>query len=309
MNKLMLYVAAPLVAAIFIATVANREPDPVRQSITVAQQNTNDLEKAKQQIAEAMQDPDKVRLMECIGVNPWKVKPNGWTPPTKRECAALEQKLGDKAGPKETLAATSNPSPPKNVALLMEKEAILNDKCRGGAGGEVATFKACDERDMILTQIEAKGWCWGHEGQAGYERTWEPCNSATAKVKPLNVTLDLNVTFNGQNTFLNVTTNLPPMTQMMATLVNPINTGGSGFLAQANSIVQTNQSVRFGPFTNKGNRLPPGTYVVTITSSLPALQPAEVMPYLGIHGEYLTGNLILTRAGEKFVSQTFKVKI
>ena len=45
-------------------------------------------------MAVALQDPNKVRLMECIGVNPWKAKPAGWTAPTEQECAALEKRLG-----------------------------------------------------------------------------------------------------------------------------------------------------------------------------------------------------------------------
>ncbi len=60
------------------------------------------IAQAEQQIAEAMKDPDKTRLMECTGVNPWKVKPTGWTAPTDAECEALKQKFGDVADVKET---------------------------------------------------------------------------------------------------------------------------------------------------------------------------------------------------------------
>lgn len=72
------------------------------------------LKHARQEIANAMQDPSKVRLMECIGVNPWKVKPAGWTPPTKEECAALEEKLGAAADARKAAAAPG--SPPENSA-------------------------------------------------------------------------------------------------------------------------------------------------------------------------------------------------
>ena len=41
----------------------------------------------------ALRDPNKVRLMECIGVNPWKVKPAGWTPPSEEECALIKNEL------------------------------------------------------------------------------------------------------------------------------------------------------------------------------------------------------------------------
>ncbi|MEZ2346874.1 hypothetical protein [Terriglobus sp. RCC_193] len=52
------------------------------------------LQDAEKQVSTALQDPDKVRLMECIGVNPWKEKPSGWTSPTVEECSALQEKLG-----------------------------------------------------------------------------------------------------------------------------------------------------------------------------------------------------------------------
>lgn len=50
-------------------------------------------ERAQREIGTAMQDPRKVRLMECIGVNPWKVKPDGWISPTVEECDQLKQVL------------------------------------------------------------------------------------------------------------------------------------------------------------------------------------------------------------------------
>lgn len=51
------------------------------------------IEQAIKQVDTAMQDPRKVRLMECIGVDPWKVKPAGWKPPTEEECSQLNQAL------------------------------------------------------------------------------------------------------------------------------------------------------------------------------------------------------------------------
>lgn len=59
----------------------------------VQTQQQKDLKKAIEQMDTALKDPRKVRYLECIGVNPWKVKPQYWTPPTKDECARLEQIL------------------------------------------------------------------------------------------------------------------------------------------------------------------------------------------------------------------------
>ncbi|HEY3987971.1 MAG TPA: hypothetical protein VGM02_01650 [Acidobacteriaceae bacterium] len=71
------------------------------------------LEHAEQQIAQVMQDPSKVRLLECMGVNPWKEKPAGWTPPTDQECAALKAKLGAAADAKEGTAVEEGTAAPE----------------------------------------------------------------------------------------------------------------------------------------------------------------------------------------------------
>ena len=55
------------------------------------------LDRLKNHLAEAMKDPRKVRYMECLGVNPWNEKPEGWTAPTEYECDQLKQVLGAEA--------------------------------------------------------------------------------------------------------------------------------------------------------------------------------------------------------------------
>lgn len=65
--------------------------------------------------------------------------------------------------------------PPKAVVKLMKQQEQLNEQCRGGSGDNPATMKACDQRDKVLTKIEAEGWCWGHDEQTGADKTWEPC--------------------------------------------------------------------------------------------------------------------------------------
>lgn len=106
------------------------------------------------------------------------MKPAGWTPPTEEECAALEQKLGAAADARK---ATGTPdAPSEEIALLIAEEEKLNDKCRGGSGDDKATQRVCDERDLLYDKIKAKNWCWGHDGQVGAGRVWEPCKSPDA---------------------------------------------------------------------------------------------------------------------------------
>jgi len=56
--------------------------------------NFDEFEKSKLNFAKAMEDPDKRRLMECIGVEVYKTKPYGWTPPSTQECDQLNAKFG-----------------------------------------------------------------------------------------------------------------------------------------------------------------------------------------------------------------------
>jgi hypothetical protein len=97
----------------------------------------------------------------------------------------------------------------------------------------------------------------------------------------------------------------------MATLVNPINQGGDGYFGQASAAVQTDQSVQFGPFSKTGDRFSPGTYRVTVSTVMAALQPEEVQPFFGVHGERLTGPQVSALPGtsEIYVSKTFQFKI
>jgi hypothetical protein len=61
---------------------------------------------------------------------------------------------------------------------LIQKEMVLNDACRGGSGDEEATQKSCAERDAVFSTLQSRGWCYGTEGQAGYQKSWQKCPSA-----------------------------------------------------------------------------------------------------------------------------------
>jgi hypothetical protein len=126
-----------------------------------------------------------------------------------------------------------------------------------------------------------------------------------------DVTLDLNVIGNDQKPILNVKTNLPAKTILMASLANPINQGGDGYFGQAKAAVSANQVVQFGPFSKSGDRLSPGIYQVTVSTVGSELQPEEVQPFFGPHGERLTGRQVSTLPGtpERSVSQKFQFKI
>jgi len=126
-----------------------------------------------------------------------------------------------------------------------------------------------------------------------------------------DITLDLDVIGNDQKPILNVKTNLPPKTILMANLANPINQGGDGYFGQAKGAVADNQIVQFGPFSKTGDNLSPGTYLLTVSTVVADLQPKEVQAFFGVHGEGLMGRQVLTLPGtlERLVLQKFQFKI
>ena len=71
----------------------------------------------------------------------------------------------------------TKPVPPRPISNLMYIEELLNDKCRD----DPDAMRACEIRDGVLTKIKEFGWCWGHEGQAEYEKDWEPCRKPETK--------------------------------------------------------------------------------------------------------------------------------
>jgi hypothetical protein len=66
---------------------------------------------------------------------------------------------------------------PTNVRVLMQSVAIENDECRGGSGNLPETYRACDRRDLIVTEIKKRGWCWGSVDSmaASAEFYWLEC--------------------------------------------------------------------------------------------------------------------------------------
>lgn len=68
---------------------------------------------------------------------------------------------------------------------LLDRTDAANSRCRGGSGDSPATAVACAERDELYEQARRAGWCWGHEGQAGYEMAWEPCPGRSAPAGPV----------------------------------------------------------------------------------------------------------------------------
>jgi len=61
---------------------------------------------------------------------------------------------------------------------IVAKYIALNDRCRGGSGDDDATMRACEERDMLLPEVERQGYCWGSASDSSEaDRRWQRCGN------------------------------------------------------------------------------------------------------------------------------------
>lgn len=56
-----------------------------------------------------------------------------------------------------------------------------NTTCRGGSGDSGETLAACNQREAIGTKLQAVGWCYGREGEYGYQMEWHACDAASSR--------------------------------------------------------------------------------------------------------------------------------
>ena len=50
-----------------------------------------------------------------------------------------------------------------------------NGTCRGNSGDDPDTMKACDRREVVGAALQSVGWCYGREGEYGYQMDWHRC--------------------------------------------------------------------------------------------------------------------------------------
>lgn len=90
-------------------------------------------------------------------------------------------------------AAGENDSP-KDPAIkaLVDKERSLNEKCRGGFGDSMETKMYCKEKDITVSALNKKGWCWGYPEQLEADKVWHACSdkSKLEKKSPYFLSLD-----------------------------------------------------------------------------------------------------------------------
>lgn len=61
------------------------------------------------------------------------------------------------------------------VDMLIKQERELNSRCRGSEGAD-ENSTVCEDRNDIAKELEKAGWCYGRDGEAGYQMDWHPCS-------------------------------------------------------------------------------------------------------------------------------------
>ena len=64
-----------------------------------------------------------------------------------------------------------------NSSGMLARWHDQNARCRGGSGDEPTTGRACDEREHTALSLVAAGWCFGRQGEFGYQMEWHRCQT------------------------------------------------------------------------------------------------------------------------------------
>jgi hypothetical protein len=75
--------------------------------------------------------------------------------------------------------ATSSPS------LIISQWQELNSSCRGGAGDDPKTLLSCEYRERVSEKLNRVGWCYGKEGDYGYQMEWHECGVVSNSTSPV----------------------------------------------------------------------------------------------------------------------------
>ena len=70
-------------------------------------------------------------------------------------------------------AAVAQSVPAAQRMIQLERDA--NTRCRGGSGDQQVTWEACGERTAYGRVLGMMGWCYGRQGEAGYQMQWHRC--------------------------------------------------------------------------------------------------------------------------------------
>lgn len=68
----------------------------------------------------------------------------------------------------------------QTVKRLLEEARSLNRRCRGAEGANPSST-VCGDRDAKFDELGDLGWCYGKEGEAGYQHEWHVCGPTSLR--------------------------------------------------------------------------------------------------------------------------------
>ncbi|TCP80790.1 hypothetical protein C8J31_11430 [Rhizobium sp. PP-CC-2G-626] len=72
----------------------------------------------------------------------------------------------------EVIEVDKNATTPVRILARWSEE---NSECRGGSGDRPETLAACERRGATDAKLRSVGWCYGREGESGYQMDWHAC--------------------------------------------------------------------------------------------------------------------------------------
>lgn len=94
---------------------------------------------------------------------------------TARGAATFELTLNTHRGEISRETGKVLKTAPLNVSALLARWQDENGRCRGGSGDDPETYQACGARSLTENKLTKAGWCYGREGEAGFQMEWHPC--------------------------------------------------------------------------------------------------------------------------------------
>ncbi len=79
-----------------------------------------------------------------------------------------------------SFASSADPKMTAPIQQLVSQYDSENEACRGGAGDNSATHRACQRREDVYSRIQDSGWCWGPPDAFEYQKHWVVCKGKAA---------------------------------------------------------------------------------------------------------------------------------
>lgn len=92
---------------------------------------------------------------------------------------AIEIVCAQDGAPIRTQTSAPTAALPAHISELLSREGEMNRRCRGTEGATSPTV--CDQRNELGRQLNAQGWCYGRDGEFGYQNEWHVCGPTSVR--------------------------------------------------------------------------------------------------------------------------------